>query len=111
MSGSSKPGEPHPPSSPTEGSPEGGGSGGELERNKRLKASIGIVVAQGLPDNGSLTECNLHKNNLGVEGWTIIFNALRFSPSSPPGLRPDQLLSFPFRHQLRMKKYISERTG
>ena len=30
----------------------------------------------------SLTECNLRRNNLGVEGWTIIFNALRDSPSS-----------------------------
>ena len=31
---------------------------------------------------GSLTECNLRDNELGVEGWTIIFNALRDSPTS-----------------------------
>ena len=30
----------------------------------------------------SLTECNLRHNLLGVEGWTIIFNALRDSPTS-----------------------------
>ena len=30
----------------------------------------------------SLTECKLRKNNLGVEGWAIIFNALRDSPNS-----------------------------
>ena len=30
----------------------------------------------------SLTECNLRMNSLGVEGWTIIFNALRDSPTS-----------------------------
>ena len=30
----------------------------------------------------SLTECNLRNNRLGVEGWTIIFNALRDSPTS-----------------------------
>ena len=30
----------------------------------------------------SLTECKLRSNNLRVEGWTIIFNALRDSPSS-----------------------------
>jgi Ran GTPase-activating protein (RanGAP) involved in mRNA processing and transport len=31
---------------------------------------------------GSLTECDLRNNSLGVEGWTIIFNALRDSPTS-----------------------------
>ena len=30
----------------------------------------------------SVTECNLRDNGLGVEGWTIIFNALRDSPMS-----------------------------
>ena len=29
-----------------------------------------------------LTECKLRDNKLGVEGWTIIFNALRDSPTS-----------------------------
>ena len=29
-----------------------------------------------------LTDCDLRKNSLGVEGWTIIFNALRDSPTS-----------------------------
>ena len=39
-------------------------------------------IAKGLSANGSLTECNLRKNKLGIEGWTIIFNALRDSPTS-----------------------------
>ena len=30
----------------------------------------------------SLTECNLRSNDLGVEGWTIVFNTLRDSPTS-----------------------------
>ena len=29
-----------------------------------------------------LTKCKLRGNKLGVEGWTIIFNALRDSPTS-----------------------------
>ena len=40
------------------------------------------AIAKGLSNNGSLTECNLRKNKLGIEGWTIIFNALRDSPTS-----------------------------
>ena len=31
---------------------------------------------------GSITECDLRQNKLGVEGWTIIFNSLRVNPSS-----------------------------
>ena len=38
-------------------------------------AAMAAVVA-------SLIECNLRNNGLGVEGWTIIFNALRDSPNS-----------------------------
>ena len=30
----------------------------------------------------SVTECNLRDNGLGVEGWTIVFNALRDGPMS-----------------------------
>ena len=30
----------------------------------------------------SVTECNLRDNKLGVEGWTIVFNALRDSTTS-----------------------------
>ena len=40
------------------------------------------ALAPGLAANASLTECKLCSNNLRVEGWTIIFNALRDSPSS-----------------------------
>jgi len=29
-----------------------------------------------------LTKCKLHGNQLGVEGWTSIFNTLRDSPTS-----------------------------
>ena len=40
------------------------------------------AIANALKVTASLTECNLRKNSLGVEGWTIIFNALRDSPTS-----------------------------
>ena len=33
-------------------------------------------------DTGKWGPCELHDNKLGVEGWTIIFNALRDSPTS-----------------------------
>ena len=29
-----------------------------------------------------MTECDLNNNSLGVEGWTIVFNTLRDSPTS-----------------------------
>ena len=32
--------------------------------------------------SASVTECKLFGNRLGVEGWTIIFNALCDSPTS-----------------------------
>ena len=41
-----------------------------------------ILIASDLSVSASLTECNLRNNSLGVEGWTIIFNALRDSPTS-----------------------------
>ena len=41
-----------------------------------------ILVASDLFVRAELTECNLRNNNLGVEGWTIIFNALRDTPTS-----------------------------
>ena len=40
------------------------------------------VLAPAIAVCASLTECNLRGNRLGVEGWTIIFNALRDSPTS-----------------------------
>ena len=40
------------------------------------------AIANALKVTASLTECNLRGNRLGVEGWTIIFNALRDSPTS-----------------------------
>ena len=40
------------------------------------------ALAPGIASSGSLTLCDLRENNLGVEGWTIIFNALRDSPTS-----------------------------
>ena len=39
-------------------------------------------VAAYLAVTAELTKCKLYGNNLGVEGWTIIFNALRDSPTS-----------------------------
>ena len=41
-----------------------------------------MVVASLLPVMASLTECKLRSNNLGIKGWTEIFNALRNSPTS-----------------------------
>ena len=40
------------------------------------------AIADALRVSASLTECNLRENELGVEGWTIVFNALRDSPTS-----------------------------
>ena len=40
------------------------------------------ALAPGLAASASLTKCELCGNNLGVEGWTIIFNALRDCPTS-----------------------------
>ena len=49
---------------------------------KRLWVPSAIVIASLIGVNGSLTEGNLRENKLGVEGWAIIFNALRDSPTS-----------------------------
>ena len=49
------------------------------------KNKIGVEGAKALAAGlaakacASVTECNLCQNNLGVEGWTIVFNALRDS--------------------------------
>ena len=43
---------------------------------KNIGVAGGMVVAGLLPDMASLTECKLRVNKLGVEVWTIIFNAL-----------------------------------
>ena len=40
------------------------------------------ALASAIAVCASLTECELRGNSLGVEGWTIIFNALRDSPTS-----------------------------
>ena len=48
----------------------------------KLGSEGGKAIAPGIAANGSLTECNLRNNDLGVEGWTIIFNALCDSPTS-----------------------------
>ena len=40
------------------------------------------AIADALKVTASVTECVLRNNGLGVEGWTIIFNALRDSPTS-----------------------------
>ena len=40
------------------------------------------ALAPGVAASSELTECKLRNNNLGVEGWAIIFNALRDSPNS-----------------------------
>ena len=53
-----------------------------LQRNNigpkgaKAVAAMAAVVA-------SVTECNLRHNKLGVEGWTIVFNALRDRTDSP----------------------------
>ena len=39
-------------------------------------------LADALRVSPSVTECNLRDNKLGVEGWTIVFNALRDSTTS-----------------------------
>ena len=39
------------------------------------------ILVSGLV-SGSITECKLRDNRLGVEGWSIIFNTLRNSPTS-----------------------------
>ena len=52
------------------------------EAFRRMGPTDAILLTADLAARASLTECNLRNNNLGVEGWTIIFNALRDSPSS-----------------------------
>ena len=49
---------------------------------KGLKVASAVVIASLISGNASMTECNLRQNKLGVEGWTIVFNKLRDSPSS-----------------------------
>ena len=41
-----------------------------------------IALTDALRVSASVTECKLRGNELGVEGWTIIFNTLRDSPTS-----------------------------
>ena len=52
-----------------------------LSENK-LGPEGAAALAPAIAAMGSVTECNLHNNDLGVEGWTIIFNSLRDSPTS-----------------------------
>jgi hypothetical protein len=54
----------------------------DLQR-KNLGALEAMVLAGLLRSaSASMTECNLRDNKLGVEGWTIVFNALRDSTTS-----------------------------
>ena len=48
----------------------------------KMKPADAILLTADLAVIPSLTECKLRKNRLGVEGWTIVFNALRNSPTS-----------------------------
>ena len=41
-----------------------------------------MLIAAEISNMGALTECRLRDNNLGIEGWTAIFSALRDSPDS-----------------------------
>jgi uncharacterized protein YjbI with pentapeptide repeats len=50
-------------------------------RNQNLGPADTILIASDLV-NSSLSKCDLRGNNLGVEGWTSIFNALCDSPTS-----------------------------
>ena len=50
--------------------------------HKDLGPADAILIASDLSVSGSVTVCNLRENDLGVEGWTIVFNALRDSPTS-----------------------------
>ena len=57
-----------------------------LPHKQHVRSTDGPAFARALVDEGafrgSMTECNLGRNDLGVEGWTIIFNALSDSASS-----------------------------
>ena len=45
--------------------------------------TVGITaLCEALKVTAELTKCELRDNKLGVEGWTIIFNALRDNPTS-----------------------------
>ena len=50
--------------------------------NNRLGDEGAKALAPAIRDSRSLTECTLRGNHLGVEGWSIIFNALRESTTS-----------------------------
>ena len=49
---------------------------------KRMGPADAILLTADLAVRASLTECKLRRNELGVEGWATIFNALRDSPTS-----------------------------
>ena len=40
------------------------------------------ALGHALKDNASLTECNLRDNQLGEEGWCVVFDALRDNPQN-----------------------------
>ena len=48
----------------------------------RLGPQGAAALAPGLAASAELTKCKLRGNQLGVDGWTYIFNALRDSPTS-----------------------------
>ncbi|KOO32438.1 s-phase kinase-associated protein, partial [Chrysochromulina tobinii] len=51
-------------------------------KGKEIGDEGGMVVAGLIPAMSVLARVNVRGNNLGVEGWTSIFNALRDSPTS-----------------------------
>ncbi|KOO34935.1 protein nlrc3-like protein, partial [Chrysochromulina tobinii] len=51
-------------------------------KDKKIDNEGGMVVAALIPAMSVLARVDVRGNNLGVEGWTIIFNALRESPTS-----------------------------
>ena len=57
--------------------------GGHYQGRKLISTPEGPrAIAEALRVSPSMTVCDLRKNTLGVEGWTIIFNALRDSTVS-----------------------------
>ena len=62
-----------------------GVKGDALDLSQKLggdRPTVQLHVLCVLLGTGSMTECKLRNNNLGLEGWTSIFNALHNSPNS-----------------------------
>ena len=52
-----------------------------LSKNK-FGSKGGAALARAIATSAELTKCKLRGNQLGVEGWTSIFNTLCDSPTS-----------------------------